>query len=189
MPAEFRSSPKVHVVRIVLTLVGVLISGALLRQALLPDEFGEHGYYRPGAVLEEANREARNRDNESCLDCHPFIRKVHLAGIHKTVSCELCHSAYADHVQDDRVVGVMPVVRGEKIRPLCLSCHTKVVRAMPPETIKVVALPEHLEKKKVRTHHICNQCHHVHAPMKWVQEAREMVGLPPTEEDRDPWMN
>ena len=189
MASDYTSSATVHVTRILLTLAGLVIAGILVRQVFLPDEFGEHGYYRPGAVEEEASREARNMTTESCLECHPLIRKLHVDGTHKTVSCEICHGAFADHVKGDLVIGKMPVVRGGEIRPLCLRCHKKVMRASYPETIKFVALPEHMDKRKVRTEHICNQCHHVHAPLKWVHEAREMVGLPLTEEDPKVWMN
>ena len=178
MQPGFRSSPRAHVIRIVLTLAGLMIVGGFFRQALLPDEFGKYGHYRPGAVQDEANRAARIMTSASCFDCHPLIKKIHLEGVHKTVMCEVCHGAYADHVKDDVVFATMRVVRDEEIKPLCIRCHNKIVQAMPPESIKLVALPTHLEEKKVRTHHICNQCHHVHAPLKWVHEAREMMGLP-----------
>ncbi len=190
MQPKFKSSKNVHVIRIALTVVGMVIAGVLIRPLVLPNEFGEYGHYRPGAVTDEANRMARNMTNESCLECHPFIRKVHLKGVHETVSCEVCHGAYADHVENDKVIGTMPVVRGDDIKNLCLRCHNKIIRARPPESIKMIALPEHLEEKNVRTDHICNQCHHVHAPMKWVLEAREMAGLPEKEEEgQSSWMN
>lgn len=178
MQPEFKSSPKAHVIRIILTLISVVIVGTFLRFLFLPDEFGKHGHYHPGAVEQEANREARSMTSESCFDCHPLMRELHVEGIHKTVSCEACHGAYADHVKNDVVIADMPVVRGENIRSQCIRCHNKVIQARPPEAIKLVALPEHLQEKNVRVVHICNQCHHVHSPLKWVHEAREMVGLP-----------
>ncbi len=174
-------------VRIILTLAGVMVLGLSLRPLFLPPEFGEHGYYRPGAVSDEANRQARNMTTESCLECHPLIRKIHVAGVHKDISCEFCHGAYADHIKRDTVVGIMPVVRGENIRTLCLRCHNKIVQARPPEMIKLVGYPEHQTDKKVRREHVCNECHHVHAPMKWVHEAREMMGLPKDQEVHSSW--
>ncbi len=81
------------------------------------------------------------------------------------------------------MVGIMPVSRGAEIPPLCLRCHQKLTRALHPETIKFVNLPDHLDAKKVRREHLCDQCHHVHAPMKWVWEAREMMGLPKNKEE------
>lgn len=183
MAKQYQSSPNVHVIRIALILAGVVLVGVLLRPLFLPAEFGEQGYYRAGAVTDEANRESRNLDSESCFECHPLIRKLHVASLHKTISCEVCHGAFASHVRDSVLVGIMPVARGPEIRPLCLRCHQKLTRALHPETIKFVNLPEHLDQKKVRTEHICNQCHHVHAPMKWVWEAREMMGLPKNKEE------
>lgn len=177
MQPEFKSSPKAHIIRIGLTLAGLMILGTILRSVFLPDEFGKYGHYRPGAMEDEANREARNMANESCFDCHPLIRKLHVAGVHKDILCEVCHGAFASHVQSDAVIATMPVIRGEEIRPLCLRCHNEVIQAHVPESLKMVALPKHLEDRKVRTHHVCNQCHHVHAPLKWVHEAREMMGL------------
>ena len=178
MQTGYKAPQWAHVVRIVLTLVVLLVAGGFLRRAFLPDEFGRDGFFRPGAVEEEAAREVRYRASESCFECHPLMEKLHVAGIHKTVDCEVCHGPFADHVLDDAVYAAMPVVRGEEIKPMCLRCHNKIIQALPPESIKLVTMPSHLEDRKVRTDHVCNQCHHVHAPLKWVLEAREMVGLP-----------
>ena len=54
MQPGFNSSPRVHVIRIVLTLAGIMIAGTVVRQVLLPDEFGKYGHYRPGAEADEA---------------------------------------------------------------------------------------------------------------------------------------
>jgi len=184
---NFKSSYNVHVIRILLTFVGVIIVGSLFRPLFLPSEFGDYGHYRPGAVTDEANREMRNKTNDSCLDCHYFVKKIHLKGVHEVVSCEVCHGAYSDHVKDGKVIGEMPVYRGEEIKSLCLRCHNKIIRARPPESIKMIAMPEHLEEKNVRTDHACNQCHHVHAPYKWIKESREMMGLPEKWEGGSSW--
>jgi len=181
---QSKASSTTHVIRIVLTLVCVAVCLAVLRPFLLPDEFGKFGHYRPGAVEDEAARVARHMNSESCFECHPLMKKLHVDGVHKTVSCEICHGAYADHIENDAVVASMPVIRGEDIKPLCIRCHNKIIQARPPEAVKMVAMPEHLEELKVRTHHGCDQCHHVHAPMKWVHEARTMMGLPLEKEGR-----
>jgi predicted CXXCH cytochrome family protein len=176
--SEFKSSPTTHVVRIALILAGAVAVGVFVRPHLLPEDFGKYGHYRPGALEDEANRTAKFMTAESCLECHSLIRQLHVDSTHKTVSCEICHGAHASHVKDDQVVAAMRVVRGEDIRPLCIRCHNKLIQAREPKSIKLVALPDHLEKRKVRTDHICNQCHHVHAPLKWVHEARQAMGLP-----------
>ena len=184
MQPQYKSSSTTHVVRIILTLAVVGVSLAVLRPFLLPDDFGKYGHYRPGALEDESNQVVRHMSSESCFDCHPLIRKLHVEGAHESVACEMCHGAFATHVENDAVIAEMPVTRGEEIKPLCIRCHNKIIQARPPDSIGMVAMPEHLEERNVRTHHVCDQCHHVHAPMKWVHEAREMMGLPLEKEAR-----
>ena len=171
------SSHNAHVKRLLLFFAIVAVLGLVVKMIATPRSFGKYGHYRGDAVRDEKNREIRHMTNESCLSCHPHIREMHLQGIHKTVSCEFCHGPYADHVRDGQIIGVLPVKRGEDIKHLCLRCHNKIIRARPKEYIKMVAMPQHLEEKHVRTDHVCDQCHNVHAPMMYVNAAREMMGL------------
>lgn len=144
---------------------------------VVPDTFGEFGHYRAAAIEDEMNRPVRNKTNDSCLACHPFIRDIHQGGIHNTVSCEFCHGPAADHVSEGKVIGKLPVKKGEEIKVLCLRCHNQIIRARPKESIKMVSMPQHLEEKKVRVDHTCDQCHNVHAPMMWVKQARRISGV------------
>ena len=174
---EFKSKYNTHVIRLVIILVVVGVGGYFAKGAFSPDTMGQYGHYRGSDIEDQKNRELRNMTNDSCFQCHKYIRKAHKKGVHKDVSCEVCHGAYADHIKDGKYAGKLPVTRGEDIKPLCLRCHNKVIQARPRESIKVVALPQHLEEKKVRTDHICDQCHMVHAPLLWVKQAREMMGM------------
>lgn len=166
-----------HVVRIVVFLLVAAVLGFVAKLVLTPSGFGKYGHYRADAVVDERNREVRHQTNDSCLSCHPHIKEMHLSGIHRTVSCEFCHGPYVDHVADGKKVAVLPVKRGEQIKPLCLRCHNKIIRARPKEYIKMVAMPQHLESKHVDVNHICDQCHNVHAPLLYVKRAREMMGI------------
>lgn len=186
MEPENKSSYYAHLIKVILVLIllGIGVVGA---QALfVPKDFGKYGHYRASAVEDEMNRPVRNQTNDSCLECHPHIKKIHLGGVHKTVSCEFCHGPNADHAKDGKKIAEMPVKRGEDIKTLCLRCHNKIIRARPEESIKMVAMPLHLEEKKVQVTHVCDQCHHVHDPMKWVIEAKKMHGLI-KEEKKYPW--
>ena len=120
----------------------------------------------------------RDLANDSCLECHPLIPKIQAQGLHKSVSCRECHAPYEEHVQEGLVIAPMPVASGNGIQVLCLACHDRDDRSRKDVDAKTVEFPEHLSKKKVRTDHTCDQCHQVHAPMMWVHEAREIVGLP-----------
>ena len=172
-----RSSYNSHVKRIVLGIILFGLVGFATKTFLTPDSFGMYGHYRGDAIDDEAAREIRHMGNSSCLPCHKYEAEVHLTGNHATISCEFCHGPNGDHVKNEKKVGVLPVKKGEEIKVLCLRCHNKAIQARPTEVIKTVAMPEHLEEKKVKTTHLCNQCHHVHAPLKYIKRAEEISGV------------
>lgn len=177
MQKEYKSGSYTHILWVVFVLAVIVAAGVGVRAMVVPDSFGKYGHYRATAIDDEINRPIRNRTNDSCLACHPFIRDIHLGGIHNTVSCEFCHGAYGDHVVEKKVVGKLPVPQGAEITTLCLRCHNQIIRARPKESIKMVTMPAHLEQKKVRLDHSCDQCHNVHAPLMWVKQARLMSGF------------
>ena len=166
-----------HVKRIVLGLVVFAVIGLLGKMLLTPKSFGTYGHYRADTIEEEANLKIRHGTNASCFSCHQHEADIHLKGRHKTISCEFCHGPYADHIKDGKKVGTLPVKRGEEIRVLCLRCHNKAIQARPEEVIKTVVMPEHLESQKVKVTHICNQCHNQHAPLQYINRAKEIVGM------------
>ena len=125
-----------------------------------------------------AEAKPRNLANESCHECHPSIMPLHAQGEHRTLGCEDCHSVLTDHVVDDKVIGTMQVVRGVGIQGLCMTCHDRDNRNRKREPSRTIVLSRHLQELRVRPVNRCEDCHHVHDPMKWVHEAREMVGLP-----------
>jgi hypothetical protein len=172
-----KSTYKSHVVRIVLGLVVFAVIGGIGKYLLTPKSFGKYGHYRADTIEEEANLQIRHGTNASCFPCHQHEADIHLKGRHKTISCEFCHGTYADHIKDGKKVGTLPVKRGEEIRVLCLRCHNRAIQARPEEVIKTVVMPEHLESQKVKVTHICNQCHNQHAPLQYINRAREIVGM------------
>ncbi len=174
---EFRPAHGVHVVRILLSILGLILLGIVARLVLLPEGYGSEGLYRPGAVQEEAVRAVRVQENDSCRPCHPLIGKLHEQGEHKALLCENCHAVGGDHFLNDMVIGGMSSPCGEALDGSCMRCHRQMDVAVDPEIIKLIKGPDHLDKLRVRSDHDCDQCHHVHAPLKWVREARAMVGV------------
>ncbi|MBW1792089.1 MAG: hypothetical protein JRJ14_07480 [Deltaproteobacteria bacterium] len=172
-----QSSHNAHVKRLVVFFVIAALLGLVAKMIATPRSFGKYGHYRGDAVMDERDREVRHMTNDSCLACHPYIKEMHLGGIHKTVSCEFCHGPYADHVKDGKKIAALPIKHGEEIKPLWLRCHNQIIRARPKEAIKMISLPQHLEEQHVRTDPVCHQCHNVHAPMMYVNAAREIIGL------------
>ncbi|MCK5164071.1 MAG: hypothetical protein KAJ25_00900 [Desulfobacula sp.] len=163
---------------IVLLSIGVLAGGGLLfKKLLIPDSFGVYGYYRADAIKEAAFVPIRHGTNTSCFKCHPYEAKIHKKGRHKTISCEFCHGTYADHIKDGKKIGTLPVKIEKQITTLCLRCHNTEIKARKEEVIKTVAMPDHLKDQDVKITHNCNQCHHVHAPLKYIIRAKQITGL------------
>lgn len=166
--------------RLIIVLAGIFVLGAgglLAKRLLLPESFGVYGPYRADAIVEAADVPIRHGTNESCFSCHPYERKIHKAGRHATISCEFCHGTYADHVTDGKKSGTLPVKKDKEISVLCLRCHNTEIKARQEEVIKTVAMPDHLKKQEVKLTHNCNQCHHVHAPLKYIIRAKQITGM------------
>ncbi|MBL6995735.1 hypothetical protein [Desulfobacula sp.] len=163
---------------IVLLSIGVLAGGGFLfKNLLLPDSFGDYGAYRADAITEAVLVPIRHGTNTSCFKCHPYEAKIHKNGRHQTISCEFCHGVYADHVADGKKTGALPVKKEKEITTLCLRCHNTEIKARHEEVIKTVAMPNHLKDQNVKITHDCNQCHHVHAPLKYIIRAKQITGL------------
>ncbi|SLM30056.1 hypothetical protein MTBBW1_2090020 [Desulfamplus magnetovallimortis] len=169
-----------HALRIIIVFSSIAImagAGLVIKLFLIPDSFGVYGAYRADAIEEEANRAIRHGTNKSCLSCHPYEASIHLKGLHKTISCEFCHGTFADHIDNGKKIASLPVKKGDDITTLCLRCHNTEIKARSSVVIKTVAMPDHLRKQKVKETHSCNQCHHVHAPLKHIREAERISGL------------
>lgn len=158
-------------------LIVIVVLGFATKKLLTPHSFGIYGHYRADAIDEAAAIEMRHGTNASCLSCHRFEAQIHLSGKHSTISCEFCHGPYADHVKDGKKIGTLPVKKEREINTLCLRCHNRAIEARPGEVIKTVVMPIHLEEQKVKTTHLCNQCHHVHAPLRYINRAKRILGI------------
>jgi len=165
--------------RLILVLVSIFIiagAGLIVKQLLIPDSFGKYGSYRSDSIIEEAAIPIRHGTNDSCYGCHKYEASIHKNGLHKTISCEFCHGTYADHAENGKKIGILPVKKDKEITTLCLRCHNTEIMARDEAVIKTVAMPDHLEKQKVKITHTCNQCHHVHAPLKYINRAKQITG-------------
>jgi hypothetical protein len=171
------SNYEFRLIAVAAIIVAAMGLGMVVKARLIPDSFGLHGHYRAEAIDAEARRPVRHGTNASCLKCHPYEAAIHLAGRHKTISCEFCHGPYADHIRDGKKMGVLPVKKGAEITTLCLRCHNTEIKARAQTVIKTVAMPGHLETQQVKTTHTCNQCHHVHAPLKYINRAKQITGI------------
>jgi hypothetical protein len=93
----------------------------------------------------------------SCAECHKEQSAKRAQGAHKTVSCEVCHTALGHHVMADGKVVPAPV---DRTYVLCARCHRKVLGR--PASFPQVVLDEHL--KGPPESKPCIQCHDAHSP-------------------------
>jgi hypothetical protein len=167
-------------IRLIIVCLGIFAMagiGFLFKNLLVPDSFGVYGPFRADAINEAIQVPIRHGTNESCFLCHSFEAKIHKAGLHSTISCEFCHGTYADHVDKGKKIKTLPVKTGKQITTLCLRCHNTEIKARSEKVIKTVAMPDHLRDQQVKLTHDCNQCHHVHAPLKYINRAKQITGL------------
>ena len=170
-------SYKVRLLVTVVALGAMASAGLAAKRFLVPASFGMYGHYRADAIDEAADLPIRHGTNQSCFKCHPYEAGLHKAGLHKTISCEFCHGTYGDHVADGKKTAALPVKTGKEITFLCLRCHNTEIKARAVTVIKTVAMPAHLTDQKVKPTHNCNQCHHVHAPLKYIKRAQQITGM------------
>lgn len=182
MHPESKSKYNAHLIKLIIAIIVVGVGGYFARAAFVPDSMGQYGHYRGTDIEDQKNVPVRLGTNDSCFQCHQPIRTIHKQGVHKTVSCEVCHGPYGNHIgEDDQKIGSLPVKRGDEITELCLRCHNRVIQARPREMIRMIGMPEHLEQQHVQLTHNCSQCHMVHDPLLWIRQAREIVGITETD--------
>lgn len=153
-----------HIWRISLLLIVLFSGGILARHFLVPESFGEAGYYRYDALAELVAKEPRHASSDACADCHEDKTTAKAAGKHSQVQCEVCHDVLAAHVKDGQKIGDMATNRSYQ---LCAYCHQQLT-ARPPDIPQIV-FAEHLEldPSQAIPEEACLECHDsdsVHSP-------------------------
>src|SRR3954463_7734253 len=85
-----------------LVLLTCVIVGTYLvaRSFLTPASFGRFGWYRADALGELSSRPITFAGKKACDECHSdHVQKLAKAE-HKTLSCETCHWAAQEHVDN-----------------------------------------------------------------------------------------
>ncbi len=151
-----------HVFRVIFVLLLALVAFVLGRSLLVPKSFGMYGNYRFDNVAEQAAiRAPVHAGAAACADCHDDKAKAHDAGVHKRVSCEICHGPLGIHVKDGDLVAQMPVDRSFT---LCARCHRKILGR--PEKFPQVVLDQHVQQmgQAKLEGKVCLDCHDPHSP-------------------------
>jgi hypothetical protein len=147
-----------HVFRVLFVLLLAIVAIVVGRALLIPKSYGLYGPYRFDNVAEQASvRPPLHRGAASCAECHADRAKVHAAGSHKVVSCEVCHAPSGKHVQDGKVIAKMNV---DQSFTLCARCHRKILGR--PEKFPQVVLSQHVQSPLEGK--VCLECHDPHSP-------------------------
>ena len=168
-------SPYSFAKRLSLILLLIIIIVLVTRFIVLPDSWGEHGYYRANYINEEANKSLIYGTNDSCKSCHEEIYDMKKQSTHERLSCEVCHAPVSEHVKNGQKFKDMLVSKHENQTELCLKCHQNVQGR--PEKFPMIDFPKHLEEQNVKTTHDCNQCHTVHDPLESMNYIRKLRTL------------
>ena len=144
---RFRLPPQI--LRLVLLTLGIVGTYLIGRTLLVPDSFGEYGWYRGAALEEIASRTPVFAGKKACEECHADVSQKLAKLEHKTLSCEACHGANREHALNHDVVPAK--VAGS----LCLRCHE--ANPSRPAWLKQIVVKDHYGDK-------CTDCHLPHQP-------------------------
>lgn len=129
----------------------IVASYFVARHFLVPESFGEFGWYRGAALTELRVQPTVYGGHEACGDCHEEVAATKAASKHRSVPCESCHGALGAHVED---AGRVPEKLGDG--RFCLRCHAD--DPARPAKFPMVLEAEHSEGQS------CLECHKPHAP-------------------------
>lgn len=153
-----------HIWRLSILLILLLNVGILARHFLMPESFGDAGFYRYDALTELTSLAPHHGAVDACTECHEEQADAKAKGNHREVQCEACHNTLSSHVRDGEMYTEMTINRSYR---LCANCHEKLLAR--PETIPQIILAEHLELEASQAiaEEACLECHdsqEIHSP-------------------------
>ena len=152
-----------HVFRAAILLAFWLVVLILGRSLFIPETWGESGWYRGAAPVEQRAKQVRHGGDEACAPCHDAEYAEHAAGVHAPVRCELCHGPVALHFdfEEGEKLADMPVRR---TRELCELCH-RAQTARPADFPQIDVREHVLENGGELSPETCFDCHEPHSPI------------------------
>ena len=128
-----------HLWRAVLILVFVVVGYLLGRGFLVPESFGQYGYYRGDNLKEQMNIRVPMHGNgpEACAYCHEEKVEEIAETPHRVINCETCHAPLRTHVEYDSIEAFIEdpgsyewtnEMEVHSAQELCIKCHGRSVR-------------------------------------------------------------
>jgi predicted CXXCH cytochrome family protein len=152
---------KNHVWRPLYLAICLAVFILLVRQVVVPNDFGVHergymyGWHRKANEGEWKAVRVKYKTAKVCVECHEDKYNDIKDSPHAIISCENCHGPNYDHPNDPRGLTI------NTSRTLCIRCHSKLpykdtvrgaIRGINPET--------HYPQAE------CVVCHYPHNPKR-----------------------
>ncbi len=125
----------------------------LLRHYLVPETFGQYGFYRGASLTDIEKDEMHYAGQQVCFECHQDIEDLKLQDVHSEIHCETCHGPGLKHSENGDTTGLVRPTS----REFCGLCHSKNA-AKQKSAIFQVDLKEHNVDRR------CIECHNPHQP-------------------------
>ena len=143
-----------HLLRAAGILVGILFVAFILPKLVPPtttESLQSYGFYAGRSNAQEWKQVSiQYADKARCSTCHGDKGNTLVASTHKTVSCQSCHGAAAEHIERG-----IPLAF-DSSNQLCETCHAQVVGR--PAAFPQVDPAVHAQQAT------CLTCHNPHAP-------------------------
>ena len=153
-------SPKSHLYRLAGVLLVALVAFLFIKSWAQPDSWDFEHWYRRDSLNDMTEQPLAYGGNESCLTCHEDSNSELLDAAHNRLSCESCHGALADHVQNGEKTADAFV---DESTWQCLNCHDDLVTK--PKGFPVFRKDKsHAEMNVVEEGIVCSLCHAPHDP-------------------------
>lgn len=141
-----------HLVRLALLFVAAIAVFLVVRGLAVPEDFGELGHYRTGALADNRARPIAFAGRAACIECHSDVEDLRKGGAHAGIGCEACHGPLAAHAADPTTAAA---ARPDS-KAICLVCHLRNVAK--PKGFPQIDPKDHGEGAA------CVECHKPHAP-------------------------
>jgi hypothetical protein len=139
-----------QILRLVILFLMIVAGYLLMRSALMPATFGNHGWYRSAALGELAAQETQYTSRADCAGCHAEESELLSLHGHQSLSCVVCHGPGQEHAKDPGNF------IGHASAEVCSRCHE--AEPARPVWFKQVRATDHYPDWS------CIECHLPHFP-------------------------